>query len=150
MSEDNREHRTMSEEYSEIAAKLIHDEILLTDIRHSDATIVYLSSDKEKKSKGKAVCGECEKIPDKYKWAIPADFTITIYEPNVVAFTEEQMKILIFHELLHVGIEYRNDGSEAYSIRPHDIEDFRTIIDRFGLDWDLPQWEAIDGTGEEE
>ena len=149
MAEDNREHRTMSEEYSEIAAKLIHDEILLTDIRHSDATIVYLSSDKEKKSKGKAVCGECEKIPDKYKWAIPADFTITIYEPNVAGFTEDQMKILIFHELLHVGIEYRNDGSEAYSIRPHDIEDFRTIIDRYGLDWDLPQWEAIDGTGEE-
>lgn len=149
MAEDNREHRTISEEYSEIAAKLIQEEILLTDIRHSEATIIYLSSDKEKKSKGKAVCGECEKIPDKYKWAIPADFTITIYEPNVAAFTEDQLKILIFHELLHVGIEVKGDGSEAYSIRPHDIEDFRTIIDRYGLDWNLPIWEAIDGTGEE-
>lgn len=148
MAEENQEHRTMSEEYSNIAAELIKKEPLLADIRQSEATIVYLSSDKEKKSKGRAVCGECEKIPDKYKWAIPADFTITIYEPNVIAFTEEQMRILMLHELLHVGIEIQDDGSEKYSVRPHDIEDFRTIIDRYGLDWNLPTWEAIDD-GEE-
>ena len=139
-----QEHRTMSEEYSEIAAKIIQEEILLTDLRHSEATIIYLSSDKEKTSKGRAVCGECEKIPDKYKWAIPADFTITIYEPNVSTFTPDQIRILLFHELLHVGIELKNDGSEAYSIRPHDIEDFREIIKRHGMDWTLPIWEAID------
>lgn len=148
MAEENREHRTMSEEYSNIAAELIKKESLLDDIRQSEVTIVYLSSDKEKKSKGKTVFGECEKIPDKYKWAIPADFTITIYEPNVITFTEEQMRILMFHELLHVGIEIQDDGSEKYSVRPHDIEDFRTIIDRYGLDWNLPFWEAIDD-GEE-
>ena len=148
MAEENREHRTMSEEYSNIAAELIKKEPLLADIRQSEATIVYLSSDKEKKSKGKAVCGECEKIPDKYKWAIPADFTITIYEPNVITFTDEQIKILLLHELLHVGIEIQGDGLEKYSIRPHDIEDFRAIIDRYGLDWNLPIWEAIDD-GEE-
>lgn len=143
------ENRTISEEYSKIAAELIKKEDLLSDIRQSEATIIYLSSDKEKKSKGKTVFGECEKIPDKYKWAIPCDFTITIYEPNVMGFTEEQMKILLLHELLHVGIDYKNDGTEAYSIKPHDIEDFRTIIDRYGLDWNLPEWEAID-YGEEE
>lgn len=148
MSEENREHRAMSEEYSIIAAELIKKESLLDDIRQSEVTIVYLSSDKEKKSKGKTVFGECEKIPDKYNWAIPADFTITIYEPNVITFTEEQMRILLFHELLHVGIELQDDGSEKYSVRPHDIEDFRTIIDRYGLDWNLPFWEAIDD-GEE-
>ena len=143
------ENRTISEEYSKIAAELIKKEDLLSDIRQSEATIIYLSSDKEKKSKGKTVFGECEKIPDKYKWAIPCDFTITIYEPNVMGFSKEQMEILIFHELLHVGIDYKNDGTEAYSIKPHDIEDFRTIIDRYGLDWNLPEWEAID-YGEEE
>ena len=143
------ENRTISEEYSKIAADLIKKEDLLSDIRQSEATIIYLSSDKEKKSKGKTVFGECEKIPDKYKWAIPCDFTITIYEPNVMGFSKEQMEILILHELLHVGIDYKNDGTEAYSIKPHDIEDFRTIIDRYGLDWNLPEWEAID-YGEEE
>ena len=137
------ENRTISEEYSDIAAKLIKKEPLLADIRQSEATIVYLSSDKEKKSKGKTVFGECEKIPDKYKWAIPADFTITIYEPNVITFTKEQIEILLFHELLHVGIDIQNDGTEKYSVKPHDIEEFRTIIDRYGLDWELPAWEVV-------
>ena len=150
MAEENREHRAMNDEYSEIAAELIKKEPLLADIRQSEATIVYLSSDKEKKSKGRAVCGECEKIPDKYKWAIPADFTITIYEPNVITFTGEQIKILLLHELLHVGIEVQGDGSEKYSVRPHDIEDFRAIIDRYGLDWNLSSWEAIDDGEEDE
>ena len=149
MAEDKKEHRTISEEYAEMAQKIIQKEFLLTDIRHSEATIIYLSSDKPKTSKGRAVCGECEKIPDKYKWAIPADFTITIYDPNVVTFTKEQMEILLFHELLHVGIELQGDGSEKYSVRPHDIEDFKEIVRRYGIDWDAPQWEAIDGTGEE-
>lgn len=142
------ESRSLNEEYSVIAADLIKNEPLLNDIKESEVTILYLSSDYEKKSKGKVVCGECEKIPDKYKWSIPADFTITIYEPNVVTFTDEQMRILIFHELLHVGIKFTDDGQESYFIRPHDIEDFRTIIERYGLDWNIPEWSEVDDYGE--
>ena len=150
MAEDNREHREMSERYAEIAHDLIYSEPLLDVIRQSEATIIYLSSDKEKKSKGRTVFGECEKIPDKYKWSIPADFTITIYEPNIINFTDNQIRILLLHELLHVGIDWDKNGEEKYTVRPHDIEDFRTIIDRYGLDWELPRWEMIDdGTGEE-
>lgn len=138
------ETRSINEEYSKIGMELIKSEELLSDIRQSEATIIYLSSDKEKKSKNKLVLGECEKINPKYKWAIPCDFTITIYEPNVIALSDEQMRILIFHELLHVGIEYLNDGSEKYSVKPHDVEEFRAIIDRFGIDWNLPEWEVAD------
>ncbi len=138
------ESRSINEEYSKIGMELIKSEELLSDIRQSEATIIYLSSDKEKKSKNKLVLGECEKINSKYKWAIPCDFTITIYEPNVIALTDEQMRILIFHELLHVGIEFLGDGSEKYSVKPHDIEEFRAIIDRFGIDWNLPEWEVAD------
>ena len=138
------ESRHINEEYSKIGMELIKSEQLLDDIRQSEATIIYLSSDKEKKSKGKTVFAECEKINSKYKWAIPCDFTITVYEPNVIALTEDQIRILIFHELLHVGIEYMNDGSEKYSVKPHDVEEFRAIIDRFGIDWSLPEWEVAD------
>lgn len=142
------ESRSLNEEYSVIAADLIKNEPLLNDIKESEVTILYLSSDYEKKSKGKVVCGECEKIPDKYKWSIPADFTITIYEPNIVTFTDEQMRILIFHELLHVGIKFTDDGQESYFIRPHDIEDFRYIINKYGLDWNIPEWSEVDDYGE--
>jgi len=129
------ESRIIREEYAEMAKKIIDEELLLTDIANSQATIVYLGSDYAKTSKGKTVFGECEKVADKNKWAIPADFTITVFEPNCVGFTEEQMRILLFHELLHVGIEFLDDGSEKYSIKPHDYEDFKIVIDRYGTDW---------------
>lgn len=128
---DNRE---ISEEYARIGQDLIDTEPSLVHIKKSQATIVYLSSEHEKKSGGKIVCGECEKVPQKWKWAVPCDFTITIYEPNVERFTDEQMRILIFHELLHVAIT-KDGNKESYSVNPHDIEDFNEIIDRFGLDW---------------
>lgn len=31
--------------------------------------------------------------------------------------------------------KYDKKGNEQYYIIPHDIEDFRLISDRFGLDW---------------
>lgn len=136
------EHLEINERYAEIASEIIQEEDSLIPIRYSDARIVYLSSDKEKKSKGRTVFGQCEKIPDKYKWAIPADFTITVYEPNVITFSDEQLRILLFHELLHVGID-ADDGDEKYSVHPHDIEEFRSIIDRFGLDWQATEWREI-------
>lgn len=126
--------RTMNERYAEIGTELIQAEPELKYIADSNVTIIYLSSEQEKKSNGKLIFGQCEKVPDKYKWAVPCDFTITVFEPNVERFTDEQIRILLFHELLHVGIEL--DGNEeVYSIVPHDIEDFRLIIDRYGMDW---------------
>ena len=129
------ENRSINEEYAEIAARIIEEEDELTDVANSHATIVYLSSDKAKKGKDKIIHAECEKIADKNKWAIPCDFTITVYEPNCVGFTEEQMRILLFHELLHVGIEFKEDGTESYYVRPHDYEDFKIITDRYGTEW---------------
>ena len=129
---DNRE---ISEEYAEIGARVIEEEDSLIDLRNSQATIVYLTSEKQKNAKGKVVCAECEKVPDKYKWSIPADFTITVFLPNVEGFSEEQKRILMFHELKHVGIVFNADGSETYSTVPHDYEDFKEIIDRYGTDW---------------
>lgn len=124
---DNRE---MNELYQQIAQELINERPELKSIKNADVTIICLSSDCEKKSNKKVVFGQCEKIADKYKWGIPCDFTITIFEPNVVGFTEEQLKILIFHELLHVGI----DG-DRFFINPHDLEDFKVIIDNYGVNW---------------
>ena len=128
------ENRYISEEFTDIGQRLIREKAELSSIAESDVTIVFLESDAEKKSGGKSVLGQCEKIPDKYKWAVPCDFTITIFAPNVERFTPEQLKILIFHELLHVGIE-KDGNEERYFVIPHDIEDFEIIIKQFGLNW---------------
>ena len=131
------DNRVIREEYAEIAKEIIETEESLTDIANSKATIIYLGSDNPKTSKGKAVFGECERVQDKNKWAIPADYTITVFEPNVVGFSREQLRILLFHELLHIKIDFEEDGSEKYSTKPHDYEDFKEIIDRFGTDWSV-------------
>lgn len=127
--------RTISEEYAQVAADLIANEEALVDIANSQATIVYLSSWQKKKSEGKPVCALCERVPEKYKWGIPCDYTITVYEENVAYFTEEQIRILLFHELLHIKITFNEDGTETYGINPHDLSDFKLIVDRYGTDW---------------
>ena len=128
------DNRSINKKYAEIAAEIIKTEPSLRDIRDSEVTIIYLSSEHEKKENGKIVGAQCEKIPQKYKWAIPCDFTITVFEPNVERFTEEQMQILLFHELLHVGID-RDGNEETYRIIPHDVEDFKEILERYGIGW---------------
>lgn len=131
--------REQNETYAEIGRKLIESEPIFEHIKNSKATICYLSSDAKKVSKGKRTLGQCEKIQSKYKWAIPCDFTITLFEPNIEGLTIEQIKMLIFHELLHVGIESTDEG-EIYSIVPHDLEDFKEVIDRYGTEWAEPRF----------
>ena len=126
--------RSISEEYSELAMDLIRTEPELAYIAESEVTIMYLTSELAKKKGKKFVFGECEKVPEKWKWAVPCDFTITVFLPNVERFTEEQLRILLLHELKHVGIT-KDGNEEVYLIIDHDIEDFRSIVDRFGLDW---------------
>lgn len=130
------EHRKINENYRQIAEELIKNEPTLKSIKDSRVRIIYLESDSSKKAGGdKLVHGECEKVASKNQWAIHADFTITLYVQNNIGLSEEQIQILLFHELLHIGVEIKEDGDEQYSIVPHDLEDFKYIIDRFGTAW---------------
>lgn len=131
------DNRTISEKYAKIAHELISEEEELSDLYMSTASIIYLSSQHKKIEKKKKIYAQCEKVPNRYKWGIPADFTITIFEPNVEGFTDEQLRILIYHELLHIRIKFNDDGTETRFIRPHDLEDFKLIINKFGTDWSV-------------
>lgn len=126
--------REKSKRYRTIAQRLIRTEAEFEEIKNSPVKIAYLSSDEEKKKNGKLVFGDCTKVDAKYKWSVPYDFFITVYEPNCLGFTDKQFEILLKHELLHIGIN--NDGNESvYYIVPHDVEEFWSIIDEYGLDW---------------
>lgn len=129
------DNRSINEYYQQIAKELIDVRPELEAIRESDVQIVLLSSDHKPKKGGKLVFGQCEKIANKYKWAIPADFTITVFEPNCEGMTDEQLSILIFHELLHVGVEIDDNGEWKYFTVPHDLEDFKAIVDEYGTSW---------------
>lgn len=127
--------RQISDEYTEIGNEVLNTFEELNDVRFSKATIVFLVSQHKKRSHGEVVCAQCERVADKYKWSIPADYTITVFEPNVEGFTDEQKRILMFHELMHIDIGMNDAGEEVYGIKDHDLKDFRTIIDTYGVDW---------------
>ena len=109
---------------------------MLAHLKDADIRIGYLESEWGKKVAHKHVMGECEKIPERYKWAVPYDFTITIFTPNAQTLNETQMTVLVFHELLHIGIT--DDAKGQFYVVPHDVEDFYAILDRYGLRWSDP------------
>ena len=129
--------RTRSEYIKEIAESLIANEESLSHLRDADIRIGYLESEWGKKTAHKHIMGECEKIPERYKWAIPYDFTVTVFNPNVGLLNKNQLRALVFHELLHIGVT--DDAKGQFYIVPHDVEDFYTILDRYGLRWNIPE-----------
>lgn len=136
------ETRIINEHYQELAEQIIDKEESLQMIKYGHARIVYLESDLEKKDgKDMAVLGQCEKVAARHKWAINYDFMITVFKPNTIGMSEDQLKILLFHELLHVGIERNDEGGEVYSVKKHDFPEFREIVDRFGANWSVKNTE---------
>lgn len=130
-----RDLRKENYDFQQIAYDLINTEPELEYIKDSQVRIGYLESEAAPATDGMLTFGRCEKTQDKHLWAIGYDFTITVFLPNAERFTRQQLRILLFHELLHIGIEKVDDDEERYYIRKHDLQDFRTIIERFGADW---------------
>lgn len=123
-----------SEEIADIANRVMNERSDLRWILDAGISIGFLESDKIKKKDGKLCLAECIKVRDLYKVYIPHDFLIVVYCPNVSGMSDSQMEILLYHELLHVGMD--DTGEEVkYIVNPHDVEDFRAVIDRYGIDW---------------
>jgi len=114
-----------------IAHNIISDR--QTEFGHlANCKIGFLLSDKEKKSRGRLVYAETEKVNDKYKALTGLDFIITFYTPNCEGVSDRAMEILMLHELNHVGYDIED---ESCFIIPHDLEDFKEIVDEYGSDW---------------
>lgn len=82
---------------------------------------------------------ECRKVLLQYQAYLPYDFVITFYEPNTSMLNENQQKILMYHELRHIGV-----GEKGLKIELHDIEDFGNILQQYGLDWNSLDKEVPD------
>ena len=95
-----------------------------------DIRVGYVLSYESKKKDGKTIAADCRKVTGPYKAYLPFDFIVTFYWPNMSYMTDNQKKVLMLHELKHVGI-----GPKGLRIEPHDIEEFETIITRYGLRW---------------
>lgn len=107
----------------------------LTVLGDSECRIGYQYCDKAKRSNGCEVYADTTLINEKLKQFINIDFLITFYLGNTEALDADRLEILMYHELCHVGYDPGAEGSSRYRIIPHDVEDFRAVIDKWGLDW---------------
>lgn len=103
-----------------------HDE--LEDL--NDLMIVALTSSSAKKSHNMVTYAECTKVTDKMKALTGTDFVITFYLPNLTGISTNALKALCWHELKHIGW----NGEKKWII-PHDLSDFKEIVDLYGTDW---------------
>jgi hypothetical protein len=98
----------------------------------------------ENKSGQKITFADCRKLGEVYKAYLPFDFIITFYYFNSEQLNENQKKILMLHELKHIQINER-----GLSVKPHDIEDFKDILDKYGNEWNEFSREVPDILGGE-
>lgn len=120
----------VADDLRELGEKIITAMPELSVIRDYDAKIGYVRSFEAKKDKGRQVNADCRKTRGTYTAYLPFDFIVTFYEPNIYNMSENQRKILMLHELRHIGI-----GERGFRIENHDVEDFRDILERFGIEW---------------
>lgn len=116
-----------AEDIEQIADRLIEDREDLDHILVGDWSIDYLYSDWERKSNGVPVLADIRAVTGIMRHYCDYHYIITVYEPNVMGLSEEQLQLVVFHELLHIS----TDGK----LRSHDVQDFRTILEEFGLNW---------------
>ena len=105
---------------------------------------------------GKAVAGQCELMPpmamgkwqrERALWQVEQwfghvpDFLITLHAPYCQYMADDAaFCALVEHEMLHAGHErdafgqpkFRRDGSPSYAIRGHDLEQFVSVVERYG------------------
>lgn len=110
----------------------------MQQIRDAKPAIAYRECDSMKKSNGRTVHADCEKVKPSNKQYMNYDYIITTYPRNCVTMTEVQFEILIYHELLHIQCYRMSDGQLDCKIRAHDIQDFTRITQQYGEFWSYP------------
>lgn len=114
----------------ELGDKVLNHFPEFAHILNSGVRIGYLKSYENKKTNGKITNAECRIIKGVYTAYLPFDFIITFYHPAIFGMTENQLKILMLHELKHIGLNHK-----GWYLVPHDIEDFADILTKYGLGW---------------
>ena len=132
MSKGNYE---IAKDLEALAVEVIRERPDLSVISENGLSIAFIRSDVKKKGKNKIIFADCRKVSEVYTAFIHYDFIITFYEPNVALLDEDKIKVLMWHELKHCGVDEKGN---PYVV-PHDIEDFSCIIKEYGLGWNIPK-----------
>jgi len=83
----------------------------------------------------KNVAGRCIISNPMVKLFGECDFIIQMSGDLWDKLDDGRKRILLEHELLHVGCTQNKNGEWKYYIVRHNIEDFRIILEKYGFNW---------------
>lgn len=72
-------------------------------------------------------------LPSVFHAAVGIRYALGVKKSWWVKQPESRKSALILHELLHVPVSHE-EFEEARTL-PHDVDDFKVVIEEFGLDW---------------
>jgi hypothetical protein len=108
---------------------------LLIDTVHehlSGASIGYLFREKMK-TRDRTVWGRASKAGAKLEFFADHDFIVEFNWTQWRHLSPMQRVALVDHELSHLGREEDDKGNRSWVLVSHDIEEFRGIVERWGL-----------------
>jgi len=84
----------------------------------------------------KFTAGRCYKANKHIKFFNDLDYIIEVSGELWHQLDEETMRLLILHELMHIGVGYNEKkATYVFKINDHDVKDFHYIISKYGIDW---------------
>lgn len=84
-------------------------------------------------SEKSAYCGKCSRTDGKWKYLTDYDYVIEMWNGFWNSSSDNQKKALLYHELMHIKCKETNRGKIIWSIRKHDVEEFVSVIENFGI-----------------
>lgn len=121
---------THSDELKDLAEECMDEFEELEYLSEFADKIAYQTSTGKKTSGRKTVFADTELVKEKFRGYMNYKFIVTFYA-IANSLDEEHKKRIMYHELLHIDM---SDPS-APKIRPHNLEDFRQCVDKWGIDW---------------
>lgn len=82
-----------------------------------------------------SVAGRCIRAGKELTHFSGYDYIIEISKEIWDLLSETSRKLLVLHECMHIKVTYKKDGEPIYSTRPHDIEDFSELVQKYGVNW---------------
>lgn len=112
-------------EYKDIASKIIDKYPL--NFGHIEVEKVLFLKETEKSPKKYA---DIRAVRPPYTFMTENKFIITFYEPVMDSLTSAQKIMVVYHELLHIDLDFNK-------VKGHNVEDFQEIISVFGSTWTI-------------
>lgn len=114
-----------AKEYQDIANKLI-DKFPVAFGHIMKDKVLYLKNTDKKTNK----YADCRIVREPYTYMTDYKFIITFYEVNMLALTEAQKVMVVYHELLHIHEDFDK-------LVKHDLEDFLIICQKYSPSWSI-------------